>query len=96
MGVPVWGYHFEHYPLEPLGLHWGIHHGAEIPYGNDSIFPLCCVLLTVMITISGFGVYATREDEHGDVSKDLVAAWVNFAYDLDPNGPSSPGKAQGE
>jgi carboxylesterase type B len=75
LGVPVWGYIFEHYPLQPFGLHWGVHHGAEIPYA--------------------FGVYATREDEHGDVAKYLATAWVNFAYDLDPNGPSSPGKAHG-
>jgi len=65
-GVPVWGYLFEHYPLEPPSPHWGVYHTAEIPYV--------------------FGNYTKREDEHGDVSRYLTTAWINFAHDLDPNG----------
>ncbi len=93
LGVPVWRYLFEHYPLEQPGSHWGVHHGAEIPYGKDSISH--CVLLIVAITISVFGSYVKREDEHGDVSKYLMTAWVKFAHDLDPNGPSPLGKMHG-
>jgi len=66
LGVPVWGYLFEHYPLEPPMPHWGVHHAAEIPYV--------------------FGKYTKGEDEHGDVSRYLMTAWINFAHDLDPNG----------
>ena len=44
LGVPVWGYLFEHYPLEQRSAHWGVYHGAEIPYGKNLIFSMivCC------------------------------------------------------
>ncbi|KAF8342987.1 Alpha/Beta hydrolase protein [Cantharellus anzutake] len=83
LGVPVWNYLFEHCPIEPPNPHWGVHHSAEIPYGESSpsiVLPLC------LSSPPAFGVHATRKDEHGDVSRYLLAAWINFAYDLDPNG----------
>ncbi|KAF8342988.1 Alpha/Beta hydrolase protein [Cantharellus anzutake] len=74
-GVPVYSYQFRQPMPQPDGRVVEPYHGVF----HSAELPYV------------FGVYAMQNNGQGELSKMMSHAWINFAYDLDPNGPTLSG-----